>query len=67
MEQDWPLEIKSHDGQFHYVNMKPGDMLLYESARCLHGRPQPFEGDSYANIFLHFKPTAPGAWDYDWY
>jgi hypothetical protein len=42
-------------------------MLLYESAKCLHGRPQPFEGDGYSNIFLHFQPTDPGDWEYSWY
>ena len=64
---DWPLEIKSHDGKYHYVNMKPGDMLLYESAKCLHGRPQELDGDFYSNIFLHFKPTNEGSWEYHWY
>jgi hypothetical protein len=67
MDTDWPLEIKSHDGKYHYVNMKPGQMLLYESAKCLHGRPQELDGDSYSNIFLHFKPTNKGAWEYHWY
>lgn len=67
VEEDWPLEIKSHDGLYHYVTMKPGEMLLYESAKCLHGRPAPFKGDSYANVFLHFKPQTPGSWDYNWY
>mmetsp|Transcript_10104 Transcript_10104/g.23301 ORF Transcript_10104/g.23301 Transcript_10104/m.23301 type:complete len:519 (+) Transcript_10104:72-1628(+) len=66
-ELDWPLEFKTNSGEFHYVNMRPGEMLLYESAKCLHGRPQPFGGEAYANIFLHFKPTAPGSWEYGWY
>ena len=26
VDEDWPLEIKSHDGQYHYVNMKPGEV-----------------------------------------
>eukprot|EP00617_Octactis_speculum_P010351 CAMPEP_0185796728 /NCGR_PEP_ID=MMETSP1174-20130828/161241_1 /TAXON_ID=35687 /ORGANISM="Dictyocha speculum, Strain CCMP1381" /LENGTH=257 /DNA_ID=CAMNT_0028492119 /DNA_START=534 /DNA_END=1304 /DNA_ORIENTATION=- len=56
MEEDWVLEIKTHDGTYSYVTMTPGDVVLYESAKCLHGRPDPLKGDSYANIFLHFKP-----------
>lgn len=67
VDKDWPLEIKAHDGNYSYVTMQPGHMLFYESAKCLHGRPAPFEGDSYANLFLHFKPTSPGAWEYDFY
>ena len=67
MNTDWPLEIKGHDGKYHFVNMKPGEMLLYESAKCLHGRPQELDGDGYSNIFLHFRPTGRGTWDYQWY
>lgn len=37
--KDWPLIILDHDGNPHSVNMQAGDMLLYESAKCLHGRP----------------------------
>ena len=40
--------------------MKPGDVILYESAKCYHGRPIPLEGTEYANIFLHYKPLK---WD----
>jgi hypothetical protein len=30
----WPIEIEGHDGQRHAVELKPGQMLLYESAKC---------------------------------
>ena len=36
-------------------------MLLYESAKVLHGRQKPLEGESYDNLFVHFKP------EYEWY
>jgi prolyl 4-hydroxylase len=39
VRKEWPLIILDHDGQEQRVNMRPGDMLLYESARLLHGRP----------------------------
>ena len=29
MEKDWPLEIKGNDGLYHYVNMKPGEVLIF--------------------------------------
>ncbi|KAH8065258.1 hypothetical protein JL720_12862 [Aureococcus anophagefferens] len=34
----WPIEIEGHDGLRHSVALKPGQMLLYESAKCPHGR-----------------------------
>jgi len=41
--------------------MEPGDLVLYESHSVIHGRPFPFEGDHYANIFVHFEPTGHSA------
>lgn len=32
-------------------------MLFYESARLVHGRPYPFNGENYANVFAHYRPT----------
>jgi len=53
---EWPLEILDHSGALHSINMVPGDLVFYESARLLHGRPHPLDGESYANIFVHYKP-----------
>jgi hypothetical protein len=64
VEKDWPLLILDHDGFEHNVIMQPGDMVLYESAKLLHGRPDVFIGDHYDNIFIHFRPVA--GWDYSW-
>ena len=52
----WPIEIEGHDGLRHSVALKPGQMLLYESAKCPHGRSTALEGDFYASVFVHFKP-----------
>ena len=35
-------------------------VLWYEGALLPHGRPAPFQGEHYDNIFLHFKPKARG-------
>jgi len=64
VERDWPLLILDHEGNEHNVTMKPGDMVLYESARLLHGRPDVFLGEHYDNIFIHYKPVSD--WNYDW-
>jgi hypothetical protein len=39
VDKDWPLLILDHEENEHNVIMKPGDMVLYESAKNLHGRP----------------------------
>ena len=52
---DWPLEIQGHDGQWHQVCAQPGEMIIYESAVCQHGRTQPFQGWWYRNLFAHFS------------
>ena len=38
------------------IYLKPGEMLLYESAKVPHGRQFPLEGDYYDNLFVHFRP-----------
>ena len=65
VDKDWPLIILDHEDNEHTVIMQPGDMLLYESAKLLHGRPEPFQGSHYDNIFIHYKPR-DGSWNYDW-
>ena len=56
VDEPWPLEVYSHDGQAYNVTMLPGDMVLYESHTVLHGRPFPLKGRFVANIFVHFEP-----------
>ena len=55
MRKDWDLEIYDIYGNVHQVSMKPGEAILYESAKCIHGRPQPLQGQNYTNIFVHCK------------
>merc|ERR1712232_438860 len=42
------------------ITMEPGDMVLYESHTLIHGRPFPFKGKHFANIFVHFEPYSEG-------
>ena len=55
--EEWPLEIYGHDGVAYNVTLQPGEMLLYESASIIHGRPYPFQGKTYSNVFVHFEPA----------
>ncbi|CAE7638986.1 unnamed protein product, partial [Symbiodinium pilosum] len=52
----WPLRIFDHSSSEHLIPNKPGQMILYESSTCPHGRPDPFLGREMANVFVHFKP-----------
>ena len=63
--QPWPIQIEDHDGNLHSVNLKSGQMLFYESAKCLHGRMQAFHGKYYGSIFLHYAPVDKKTWGYD--
>lgn len=57
VDEKWPTEIYDHDGRAHNVTLEPFEMLLFESASCLHGHPFPLKGRFYASIFVHFEPT----------
>lgn len=62
VEEDWPLMIYDHAGNDYNITMKPRDLVLYESATCIHGRPSTLNGNYYANAFVHYKPRDPEEW-----
>jgi len=55
-EKSWPLYIEDHNFRPHEITMEYGDVVFYESTTCLHGRPTPFDGDYYRNMYIYFKP-----------
>lgn len=55
VDEPWPLLIEDHAYRRHQVYLEPGEMLFYEGARLLHGRPQPLKGREFANMFIHYK------------
>ena len=54
MEKRKQVQLYLHNVQ---VGLAPGQMLLYESARLPHGRTRPLRGESYTNIFVHYRPA----------
>jgi prolyl 4-hydroxylase len=52
---DWPLDIQGHDGEWYKVYAQPGDMILYESAVCEHGRKETFGGTYFRNFYVHYS------------
>ena len=57
VDEEWPLVIEDNYYRKHQVFLKPGEMVFYESARLIHGRPIPLKGKHFANIFCHFTPA----------
>eukprot|EP00604_Paraphysomonas_vestita_P002034 CAMPEP_0174819862 /NCGR_PEP_ID=MMETSP1107-20130205/3321_1 /TAXON_ID=36770 /ORGANISM="Paraphysomonas vestita, Strain GFlagA" /LENGTH=327 /DNA_ID=CAMNT_0016034109 /DNA_START=358 /DNA_END=1341 /DNA_ORIENTATION=+ len=62
MREDWMVEIYDFAGRLHEIPMEPGDIVYYESARCLHGRMKPLNGRSYSNLFAHYRPIGDPEW-----
>ena len=56
-ENDWALDIVDHKGETHKVYAEVGEMILYESATCSHGRLDPFKGKYFRNLFAHYRIT----------
>ena len=62
LDEPRPLEIEDHDGNWHEVNLKPGEVCYYESAKQYHARLQPMRGRAYASVFLHWFPAQDWNW-----
>ena len=52
---DWPLDIVDHNGKQNKVYAEVGDLILYESAICKHGRIETFQGEYFRNMFIHYQ------------
>ncbi len=55
-DDPWPIIIEDFEGKTNEVYLYPGDMLFYESSKCLHGRPTTFHGEYYSSLYSHYKP-----------
>eukprot|EP00606_Chrysophyceae_sp_TOSAG23-5_P001581 GSChrysophyteH2.ASY1.ANO1.1252.1 assembled CDS len=62
MREPWMLEIYDFAGRLHEVEMDEGDIVYYESARCLHGRMKALHGTAYINLFAHYRPIGDPDW-----
>uniref|UniRef100_A0A7S4IRW5 Uncharacterized protein n=1 Tax=Odontella aurita TaxID=265563 RepID=A0A7S4IRW5_9STRA len=60
--EPWPIVIEDLHGELNEVVLESGDMLLYESSKCMHGRPSKFSGSWYSSLFTHYMPSN---WDGD--
>ncbi|RYH12717.1 hypothetical protein EON65_37495, partial [archaeon] len=58
----WPLYIENHNGELVSVSLQEGEMMFYESAKCLHGRMRQLRGKYYGSVFLHYQPVDRAVW-----
>ena len=58
--EPWPLVIEDLRGNTNEVHLEAGDVLLYESSKCFHGRPARYVGGWYSSLFTHYYPVG---WD----
>mmetsp|Transcript_12345 Transcript_12345/g.18098 ORF Transcript_12345/g.18098 Transcript_12345/m.18098 type:complete len:499 (-) Transcript_12345:1715-3211(-) len=64
LAEPWPVEVFDHQDRLHEITMEPGDIVYYESAKCLHSRNRPLMGRDafYVNLFTHYKPITTEEW-----
>lgn len=62
MREPWAVEIYDFADRLHEITMEEGDIVYYESARCLHGRMKPLKGAFYVNLFAHYRPIGDPDW-----
>jgi prolyl 4-hydroxylase len=53
--KNWPLDIQDHEGKWQKIYAEVGDLILYESAKCEHGRIETFQGNWFRNMFIHYQ------------
>lgn len=55
--EPWHMESETDfSGKPVKVDLQPGHLFLYESAKLPHGRPSTFQGERYAALFFHLRP-----------
>eukprot|EP00596_Hydrurales_sp_CCMP1899_P007088 CAMPEP_0119042686 /NCGR_PEP_ID=MMETSP1177-20130426/16081_1 /TAXON_ID=2985 /ORGANISM="Ochromonas sp, Strain CCMP1899" /LENGTH=386 /DNA_ID=CAMNT_0007009649 /DNA_START=484 /DNA_END=1644 /DNA_ORIENTATION=+ len=62
VREPWAVEIYDFADRLHEITMEEGDIIYYESARCLHGRMKPLQGAFYVNLFAHYRPIGDPDW-----
>jgi len=52
----WPFLIEDFNGRTHEITMVPGDLILFEAAKLVHGRPHKLNASWYCNVVGHYYP-----------
>lgn len=54
-DEEWRIEFENHNKEIIRIDLNPGGMLMYESAKCRHARTIPFTGNYYNNFYIHYS------------
>mgnify|MGYP003151372162 CR=1 FL=1 len=54
---EWPIFLRDKSKKEIKVNLRPGDLLIYEGCQLEHWREK-FKGDSCGQTFLHYNDTS---------
>ena len=57
LDEPFPIQIDNSDGTLASMNLKPGQVMFYESAKSFHQRKVPMKGRYYGSIFMHYRPV----------
>lgn len=61
---DWPIYFQRPDGSENFIELNPGDAVLYMGCIADHWRGQ-FIGDEYTQVFMHYvRSYGENAWAY---
>lgn len=52
---DWPIQICNSNNEWEEINLKAGEILVYNPKNCLIGRIDPLEGDRSDLILFFYK------------
>lgn len=55
----WNLNIQDHDKQWWGVDVEPGQMIMFESGCCMHGRLDVYQGTYFDNLYTHYTYNEP--------
>lgn len=63
-DTDWPIYFQRPDGSETYVELNPGDVVMYLGCQSDHWRNK-FEGKECVQLFMHYvRSNGPKAWAY---
>ena len=63
-EKDWPIYFQRPDGSETYVELEPGDAVMYLGCQADHWRNK-FEGQECVQLFMHYvRSYGSKAWAY---
>ena len=54
VDEKWPLTLVDHQNKRKKIFLKPGQMIMFEGSKVLHGRQFPLNGSYYDELVLFF-------------